>query len=93
MVVVETGLGFSNGGEVSVFSGDDFWGLGNWNWCAMSVGVSRNSPVGDSWNGVVGNNRCGLVVRSDGMNWSWSLWQVGGVDDLESVVWVSDVLD
>lgn len=93
MVVVETGLGFSNGGEMSVFSGDDFWGLGNWNWGSMSVGVSWNSPVGHCWCGVVSDNRCGMIVRSDCVNWSGSLWQVSGVDDLESVVRVSDVLD
>lgn len=59
----------------------------------MSVGVGWNSPVGHCWSGVVSDDWCGVVVRSDGVDWSWSLWQVGGVDDLESVVWVSDVFD
>jgi hypothetical protein len=93
VVVVEAGLGFSDSGEVSVFSGDNFWGLLDWEWSAMgqwSVGVM--SPVGDSWSGVVGDN-WGSVVWGNGDSWSWSLWQVGGRNDLESVVWVSDVFN
>jgi hypothetical protein len=44
VVVVETSLGFSDGGKVSVFSGNDFWGLLDWQWSAMM------SPWSVSWN-------------------------------------------
>lgn len=93
VVVVNAGLGFSDGDEVSVFSGKDFRGLLDWEWSTVSVGVGWNSPVGHCWSGVVGDDWSGMVVWGNGVDWSWSLWQVGGVDDLESVVWVSDVFD
>jgi hypothetical protein len=28
---------------------------------------------------------------SDVSDWSWSFWQVGGSDDLETVMWVGNV--
>lgn len=73
--MVESGLGFSVGGEVGVFSGKNFMSLLDWEGGSMGVSVSWGSPVGDSWCGM--DNR-GDVVSGNSVNWSWSLWQVGG---------------
>lgn len=93
VVMVESSFGFSVGGEVSVFSGNNFWSLWDGKRSSM-VTVSWKSPVRDNWsvdsvNSV--DHWCGVMVRRNSVNWSWSLWQVGGWDDLESVVWVGDV--
>lgn len=88
--MVETSLGFSDSGEVSVFSGDDFWGLLDWERSAMGMSVGWDSPVRVNWCGVVSDDWSG-VVWSNNMN--WSLWQVGGGNNLESVVSVSNIFD
>lgn len=93
MVVMESSLGFGVSGEMSLFSGDDFMSLLDWNWSSMGMSVSWNSPVRDSWCGVISDDWCCVVIWSDGVDGFRSLWQVGGGDDLESVVCVSDVFD
>jgi hypothetical protein len=45
VVVVQSCLGFSDGGEVSVFCGKNFWGLLDWKRGTMGMSVSWDSPV------------------------------------------------
>jgi hypothetical protein len=79
VVMVKTSLGLSDGSKVSVFSGKNFVSLLDWQWSTVVIwGISRNIPVWVNWSG-------------DGMDWWRSLWQVGGGNDLESVVWVGNV--
>lgn len=69
-MMVESGLGFSVSGEMSVFGGNHFWGLGDWQWGAMMT-ISWKSPVRDDWSVNGMNNWSGMVSH-------WSMWQVGG---------------
>lgn len=85
VVMVKSSGGFSVSGEVSVFSSNDLWSLRDGQWSAM-VTVSWESPVWDDWSVDGVDNWSGVVS-------SWSMWQVSSWDDLESVVWVCDVLD
>jgi hypothetical protein len=45
VVVVDTSLGFSVGGEVFVFSSENFVGLLNWLWCFIVMGMSAGFSV------------------------------------------------
>lgn len=79
--MVETSLGLGDGSEVFVLSGKDFWGL---------LDGQRSAIVGP-WS-VCGHIPVRVVSGGDCVvGWSWSLWQVGGGNDLETVMGVGDV--